>query len=826
MKYNIADIARIIDAGEATGSAQAIDSILLDSRKVYEPANALFFALKGPRRDGHQFIPELYRKGVRAFVISEPVDQALYPDAVLLEVYDTLVALQLLAAHHRQQFDIPVIGITGSNGKTIVKEWLFQLLNEDFNIIRSPKSYNSQIGVPLSIWPMNEQHTLGIFEAGISEQGEMRRLERMIQPTIGILTNIGEAHSEGFIDADHKFREKAILFRHCHTVIGRSIDFENRAEVIEMLGEQISLLTWGETDRDHFLLRGISKNEQFTKVSLTCLEGDVEFSIPFSDEASVENAIHCCCVMLKLGIQPELISERMKRLHPVNMRLELKKGINQCVVINDSYSTDISSLEIALGFLDQQSAGIRKTVILSDFLQSALPDRELYSQVAEKLIRHQVNKLIAIGEKITRYLPELLNKEAFGELEYFKNTSEFTEAFRHSQFRDEAILVKGARVFSFEKIVQLLELKAHQTVLEINLSAIAHNLKTYQQLIKPHTRIMAMVKAFAYGSGGAEIAGILQYHKADYLAVAYTDEGVELRKAGIRLPVMVMNPDETSFELLTSYRLEPEIYSIELLHAFDQYLRQEGIQQYPIHIEIETGMNRLGIPAGEMDQLADLLLSTSSFSLQTVFSHLAASEEAANDDFTALQYRLFQQAADALQQKTGFRFLRHIANSAAAVRHPDLQLDMIRLGIGLYGVDSSRSGQLNLQTVATLKSSIAQLKKVAIGESVSYNRKGIMDHDALIATVRLGYADGYPRRLGNGAGKVLIRGKEAPVTGTVCMDMFMVDVTGIPGVKEGDEVIIFGPDLPVESLANAAGTIPYEIMTGISQRVRRVYYQE
>jgi len=826
LKYNIADIARIIDAEKLPAADGVIESILLDSRKVYEPVTAVFFALKGPRRDGHQFIPELYKKGVRCFVISEPVDLSVCPDAVLLEVFDTLVALQLLAAHHRRQFDIPVIGITGSNGKTIIKEWLFQLLNEDFNIIRSPKSYNSQIGVPLSIWPMNVQHTLGIFEAGISEQGEMLRLERMIQPTIGVLSNIGEAHSEGFIDADHKFREKAILFRHCHTVIGRSIDFANRTEVLDMLGDEISILTWGDTDRDHFLLRGHIKNEQSTHISLTCVEGDVEFSIPFTDDASVENAIHCCCVMLRLGIKPDQILHRMNRLHPVNMRLELKKGINQCVVINDSYSTDISSLEIALGFLDQQSAGVRKTVILSDFLQSALPDHELYSQVAEKLIRHKVNKVVAIGEKITEFLPQFLSKPDIGELYFFKNTADFTEAFRHSHFRDEAILVKGARVFSFERIVQLLELKAHQTVLEINLSAIAHNLKMYQQLIRPHTRIMAMVKAFAYGSGGAEIAGILQYHKADYLAVAYTDEGVELRKAGIRLPVMVMNPDETSFELLTSYRLEPEIYSLELLQAFDQYLRLEAIQQYPIHIEIETGMNRLGIPAGEMEKLASILLSTSSFTLQTVFSHLAASEEAANDVFTAQQFALFQKAADELQQKTGNHFLRHIANSAAAVRHPDLQLDMIRLGIGLYGVDSARSGQLNLQTVATLKSSIAQLKKVASGESVSYNRKGMMDHDALIATIRLGYADGYPRRLGNGAGKVLIRGQEAPVIGTVCMDMFMVDVTGIPGVKEGDEVIIFGPDLPVESLAVAAGTIPYEIMTGISQRVRRVYYQE
>lgn len=826
LKYTLSNIARIIETENTVQSDHAIENILLDSRKVYEPGVSLFFALKGPRREGHQFIPELYKKGVKAFVVSEPVEETLFPGASFLYVYDTLVALQMLAAHHRRQFSIPVIGITGSNGKTIIKEWLYQLLNTDYTIVRSPKSFNSQIGVPLSVWQMNEQHTLGIFEAGISEQGEMLRLERMILPSIGILSNIGEAHSEGFIDNDHKFREKVILFRGCDVVIGREEDFAGRKEVLEMLNSDIRMLTWGTNEGNHFMVSHDAATDGITHLSVTTSTGKVHFSIPFTDHASVQNAVSCCCVLLHLGIPAARIEERMKQLHPVNMRLELKKGINHCTLINDSYSADLDSLEIALTFLDQQSAGTKKTVILSDLLQSSLPDADLYGEILEKLKRHAVSRLIAIGEKISTVLPSLAGEDDSLRTEYYNSTSLFTQGFLSSHFKEEAILVKGARVFEFEKIVQLLELKAHQTVLEINLSAIAHNLKEYQQLLRPSTKVMAMVKAFAYGSGGAEIAGILQYHKVDYLGVAYADEGVELRKAGITTPIMVMNPDENAFDKIVEYKLEPELYSFGLLQSFDSYLRQEGIQQYPVHIEIETGMNRLGFAAGDMDNLSAALLATSSFRLQSVFSHLAASEEAANDEFTLQQFQLFEKATAELKHKTGFVFLRHIANSAGAIRHPHMQLDMVRLGIGLYGVDSASSGRLTLQTVASLKSTVAQIKKVKAGESVSYNRKGVAQRDSLIATIRLGYADGYPRRLGNGAGRVWIKGQLVPVIGTVCMDMFMADVTDIAGIKEGDEVVVFGKELSVSDVAQDAGTIPYEIMTGISQRVRRVYFEE
>lgn len=822
MKYTISDIARIVDAETSSGNDVLIEHLLTDSRRIFSAATSLFIALKGQRRDGHQFIPELYKKGVRNFIVTEKTNPALYPDANFLQVDDTLQALQVLASHHRNQFNIPVIGITGSNGKTIVKEWLYQLLNEDYNIVRSPKSYNSQIGVPISLWQMNEENSLAIIEAGISEQGEMLRLERMIRPTIGILTNIGEAHSEGFNDPDHKFREKLVLFRNCKTIIGRETDFAGQEDFIELLGDDLKIFTWGISEKNQFILTHVDKKDDGTVIVLNTGSAEVEFMIPMTDDASVENAITCCCVLLHLGIGKEIIRKRMMAIHPVNMRLELKYGINHCKIINDSYSADLSSLEIALNFLDQQNPGAKKTVILSDFLQSSLPDDELYSLIFTGLKKHNVTRLIGIGEKMSLFMQEANDLQT----DFFPSTENFISLFRSSMFKDETILVKGARLFAFEQIVQLLEQKAHQTVLEINLNAVVHNLKEYQKHLNPSTKVMAMVKAFAYGSGGAEIAGILQYHKVDYLGVAYADEGVELRKAGITLPIMVMNPEESTFDSIVEQQLEPEFYSFELLAAFDRFLQQEGLQHYPIHIEIETGMNRLGFSTDEMEKLSDYLQSTHSFKIISAFTHLAASEEKDQDEFSLKQFELFQSAGTRLQNEVGYQFLKHIANSAAITRHPQMQMDMVRLGIGLYGIDNSHSQKLNLHPVTTLKSTVAQIKHLRKGESVSYNRQAIMNQDSVIATIRIGYADGYPRRLGNGTGKIWINGKLAPVVGTVCMDMIMVDVTDIAGVREGDKVIVFGKELPLQQVAQWANTIPYEIMTGISQRVKRVYFEE
>jgi Alr-MurF fusion protein len=794
LKHSLDHIARIAGSSSKV-SDNPVEYLLLDSRKIYSPASSLFFALKGPRRNGHQFIPDVYKKGVRSFVTSEQIEPSLFPGASFILVADTLEALQQIAAWHRSQFNIPVIGITGSNGKTIVKEWLYQLLHPDHIIVRSPKSYNSQVGVPLSVWQMNEQHTLGIFEAGISRPGEMEKLEKIIRPTIGILTNIGEAHSEGFVSKEQKETEKKILFKNAR-----------QPEPLDIAG-----ITRQGNDTD---IRATSGKEPGNLISI---------SIPFTDEASVQNAITCWQVMLMLGYDNKIIKDRMQLLLPVNMRLELKKGINHCNIINDSYSADISSLEIALNFLAQQSANAKKTVILSDFLQSALNDEELYTLILENLKKHKVSRLIGIGEKISKEF----NTEIPGiETELYASTDDFIKQFRSTQFKEETVLIKGARVFGFERIVQLLEQKVHQTVLEINLNAIVHNLKVYQDHLQPATKIMAMVKAFAYGSGGAEIAGILQYHQVDYLGVAYADEGVELRKAGITLPIMVMNPEESAFESLVEFNLEPDIYSMSLLQGFDQFLQNEGLQQYPVHIEIETGMNRLGFSMEEIGSLGEYLHKASSLKVKTAFSHLAASEDPKQDEFTFQQLGLFKQAVQQLKEKLPYPFIEHIANSGAIFRLPQLQLGMVRLGIGLYGVDSAGTHQSELQPVATLKSTIAQIKHVKAGESVSYNRKGVVKKDSVIATVRIGYADGFSRRLGNGTGKMWLRGQLVPVIGTVCMDMTMIDVTDIKNVREEDEVIIFGSELPVQQLAQWAGTISYEIMTAVSQRVKRVYFEE
>jgi alanine racemase len=820
MGYKLENISSIINGKtQQVYEDGFIEHLLLDSRKIYSPSTSLFFALQGPRRDGHQFISELYNKGVKNFIVSEKIKFTDFPEANFILVNDTLEALQRLAAFHRKQFSIPVIGITGSNGKTIVKEWLYQLLHEKFNIVRSPKSYNSQTGVPLSVWQMNSHHELAIFEAGVSEPGEMEKLEQIIQPTIGILTNIGEAHNENFINREEKLTEKLKLFTHANKVIARGDDAWITRQMLKV---GMNNFFWGKNKSSDLHIISIEKENSQTKITLHYKSRSFDVSIPFIDDASIENAITCCSLMLVAGIEQSYIQQKMQQLQAVSMRLELKKGINQCTIINDSYSADLSSLGIALNFLDQQGAGSKRTVILSDFLQTGLSDKKLYDEIAALLQTHNINKIIGIGKNITIHLKKY-DKAAY---QFYKTTEDFLNQFRSSQFKEETILIKGARVFEFERIVHALEQKVHQTVLEINLNAIAHNLKEYQKFLQPSTKIMAMVKAFAYGSGGAEIAGILQFHKVDYLAVAYADEGVELRKAGIHLPVMVMNSEESTFDAIVDNNLEPEIYSFELLNQFDSFLKQSGLSEYPVHIEIETGMNRLGFDIAEINKLGDVLNQTNSFKIKSVFSHLAASEEALQDDFTIQQHKKFVDASNELEKLLGYAVIKHIANSAAIIRHPQLQMDMVRLGIGMYGIDISKTNSLELQPVAVLKSTIAQIKYLKAGESVSYNRKGIVKRDSVIATIRIGYADGYVRRLGNGVGKILVSGQLAPVIGTVCMDMTMIDVTDIPNVKEDDEVIIFGNQLPIEQLAEWADTIPYEIMTGISQRVKRVYYEE
>jgi alanine racemase len=821
MAYSVQTICSVVK-GEWVSfhSDDLIQNLLYDSRRIVQPSSSLFFALKTEHNNGHKYLLSAYRKGIRNFIVNEPSHAELAGANIIL-VQDTLEALQQLAAFHRRHFSIPVIGVTGSNGKTVVKEWLNHLLEEDYTIVRSPKSFNSQIGVPLSVWQMNKQHTLAIFEAGISSPGEMENLEAMIQPTIGVLTNIGEAHSEGFLDNTHKLTEKLLLFKNCSVLIARNKDLGGKKELIEKGTE---LLTWGSAENNAFVLSGIQKQNEKTEVTITYQSSSVDTTIPFVDDGSIENAVCCCCVMLLLGYEQETIKSRIAKLHGIDMRLQLKHSNNDCMVINDSYSADITSLKIALDFLKQQSSGLKRTVILSEFVESGRNDEELYSEIASLLNNHEVKKVIGIGEKIIEQLRGKLAPSI--QFRGYFSTHDFIAEFRSSQFFQEIILIKGARKFEFERIARLFEKKLHQTVLEIDLNALAHNLKEYQKLLKPATKVMAMVKAFSYGSGGAEIASVLQYHNTDYLGVAYADEGVELVKAGISLPVMVMNAEESSFQSIVDYNLQPVIYSFDLLQKFEAYLEEQAIKSYPIHIEVETGMNRLGFSLQEIEQLARHVAASESFQIQSVFSHLAASEDPAQDNYTFHQAQLFDQAVSIVQQHIGTPFLIHISNSAAIVRHPQLQMDMVRLGIGLYGVEIDNDNLLDLAPVATLRSTIAQLKHLKKGESVSYNRRGVVYQDSVIATVRIGYADGYSRQFGNGIGKMLVKGKLAPVIGTVCMDMTMLDVTGISDVAEGDEVIIFGKQLPVQDVARWINTIPYEIMTSVSQRVKRIYFHE
>ena len=831
LNYTADQIATIIKAKILQEKDEKpLAHILLDSRKLLFPGGSIFFALSGPRRNGFLFIAELYEKGVRTFIVDDrfTVDQlAAYPLANILQVPDVLQALHALAAHQRKQFDIPVIGITGSNGKTMVKEWLYQLLNTDHTIVRSPKSYNSQIGVPLSVWPMSAEQDLGIFEAGISQPGEMEKLEKIIVPTIGVFTSIGEAHGEGFLNVRQKVNEKLKLFVHCPVLIYPA-DQPDINEAVNAFknnvkpGDDFRLFSWGKNINANLRIEKIDVSGSSTKLTAVYKDAAISFTLPFSDEASIENAISCCCVMLELGKSPTVIAERIAQLKPVEMRLELKQGINHCSVINDSYSADINSLTIALDFLQQQQQHKKRTLVLSDILQSGKNSHELYAAIAGILAQKNINRFIGIGPEISR------QQEAFAEIPeraFFSSTAEFKQHFHALHFHNETILLKGARVFEFEQIGHLLEQKVHQTVLEINLNAITHNLAVYQQQLNPGVKMMAMVKAFSYGSGGFEIANLLQFHKVDYLGVAYADEGVELRKSGITLPIMVMNAEETSFDVLVEYNLEPELFSFGILNAFEKYIKTTAINSYPVHIKLDTGMRRLGFEPQDIEELCNLLRNTQTFKVQSVFSHLAASDSVSHDEFTRFQSELFLAGCTQLQQALGYPFLKHIANTSAIHRHNNMQLDMVRLGIGLYGVDSHPEVQQQLKNVTTLKTTISQLKKVKAGESVGYSRKGMAAKDSVIATVRIGYADGYPRLLSNGVGSMWINGNRVPVIGNVCMDMTMLDVTGLP-VTEGDEVIVFGAELPVAEMASAAQTIAYEILTGISQRVKRVYFEE
>lgn len=834
MYYFAKDIARILSGVlHGNGNPDAvIRHLLIDSRSIFSPEASLFFALRSERNDGHRFIADACKKRVRNFVVSElPQDISAFTESNFILVKDTLSALQHLAANHRKKFNIPVLGITGSNGKTIVKEWLYHLLQEDKHVVRSPKSYNSQVGVPLSVWLMSETHNIAIFEAGISKPDEMEKLEPIISPTIGLITNIGQAHDENFLDARHKIREKLKLFVHANTLIYCRDNLDLNEEIISNpVIRKLNLFTWSRKSKANLQIGKITKEENETELQGIFNNEFIRIKILFTDDASIENSIHCWVVMLFLGYENKTITEWMRCLSPVAMRLELKEGINNCSVINDSYNSDLGSLAIALDFLNQQKQHVKKTIVLSDILQSGKNETELYREVAHLISEKGINRMIGIGEAISRQ-----EKQFTGEKHFFKTTDEFLSRHNGNSFSNETILLKGARTFGFERISHVLQQKAHTTVLEINLNALVHNLNYYRSKLTPGTKMMAMVKAFSYGSGGFEIANVLQHHHMDYLAVAYADEGIELRKAGTVTPIMVMNPEEASYDEMIKHHLEPEIFDFRVLKLFDDAVKRSGHtpgptsqgegSHYPIHLKLETGMHRLGFEEKHVNELVVRIANSKSLQIRSVFSHLAASDEPVHDEFTRQQIKKFGEMSEVILSRFSYPILRHILNSAGIVRFPGAQFEMVRLGIGLYGIGANEKEQGHLKNVSTLTTTISQIKNIPAGESVGYSRKFIAKKEMRIATVPIGYADGLSRRLGNGKGKMIIAGKQAPIVGNVCMDMCMLDISGIP-CTEGDEVIVFGEQYPISLLAKDMDTIPYEVFTGISRRVKRVYFHE
>lgn len=839
MKYTIEQITSVLNLPLPDKQAtRIITQLLTDSRQLFHPETTLFVALSSERQDGHRYISELYRKGVRAFLVLAHFDTTPYPEACFIKVSDPLTALQKLAAAWRRKFSIPVIGITGSNGKTVIKEWLFQLLKPDYHIVRSPKSYNSQTGVPLSVVEMNPTHQLAIFEAGISQPKEMEKLQKIILPDLGIFTNIGEAHAEGFANVREKIREKLRLFSTTQLLIFSEDDAVVNKEIHAFQNEQeekpFALFSWSRKSSGsaRLIITGIQKRKTgealFSTIKARYDEQEVAIEIPFTDEGSIENAIHCWCLMLYLKINQEAISRRMTQLQPVAMRLEMKNGIQNCTLINDSYNTDFTSIKVALDFLYHQRQHEKHTLILSDIVQSGEEERILYEQIAALLSKKRIQRFIGIGKALQR------QKESFNHLSctsFYPTTESFIEALhretasgRNLPFHDETILLKGARSFGFERISKLLEQKKHQTELIVNLNALIHNLKAYQSLLRTGVRTMVMVKAFSYGSGSAEIANLLQFYRVDYLAVANIDEGIDLRKNGITLPIVVLNPDPFYFDELARWQLEPELYSLSTLKGFQEVIARLGIAGYPVHLKLDTGMHRLGFSPEQIPALTALLREQKTLQVASVFSHLVASEDPRMDEFTQKQAQRFEEMSGAIAAALPYPVLRHLANTAGISRHPDLQYDMVRLGIGVYGIDPAMHSKL--QVVHTLKTTISQIKEVTAGETIGYGRAGIADTDKRIAVVALGYADGYLRSLGKGKARMSLHGKWAPTIGQICMDMLMLDITHIPEAEEGDRVDVFGQKPRIEELAAWGDTIPYEILTGLSQRIVRIYIQE
>lgn len=824
MTYTIEKITTLIGA-RRYGTADAnIAFLLTDSRSLCFPEETLFFAIKSERNDGHKYIQNLYLRGVRNFVVTSVPDnyQARFPQGNFLKVTDTLEALQRLAERHRDEFNIPIVGITGSNGKTVVKEWLYQVLSPDCFVTRSPRSYNSQIGVPLSVWLMNDDTKVGVFEAGISKPGEMLALRDIIQPTIAVLTNLGSAHQENFTSMEAKCKEKLILF-HDAQVIVYDADDATVEKVVSESDYKGEKLCWSRKDVNaKMFVKAVEKSGTNTTVDFIYNNVEDSYTIPFIDDASIEDSIVTAIVALRLGVRADALKERMAQLEPIAMRLEVKEGRHGCTLINDSYNSDINSLDIALDFMNRRPdhKGRRRTLILSDIQQSGMNPADLYREVSRLAKERGVEKFIGIGPVVSDNANRIDIKDSF----FFSSVSSFLDSTVFRTLRDEVILIKGARQFGFDQITDLLVEKVHETVLEVNLNAVVANLNYYRSFMKPETKLVCMIKADAYGAGSVEIAKTLQDHRVDYLAVAVADEGATLRRNGITSNIMIMNPEMSAFKTMFDYDLEPEVYSFRLLDALVKAAEKEGITGWPVHIKLDTGMHRLGFdPEKDIDKLIDRLKHQDAIIPRSVFSHFVGSDSDDFDAFSAHQFELFDKGSRKLQAAFSHKILRHIDNSAGIEHFPERQLDMCRLGLGLYGINSRNNHVIN--NVSTLKTTILQLRNVSAGDTVGYSRKGTIDHDSVIAAIPIGYADGLNRHLGNRHCYCLVNGHKAEYVGNICMDVAMIDVTGIP-CKEGDSVEIFGDDLPVTVLSDVLDTIPYEVLTGISNRVKRVYFQD
>ncbi len=818
MADTIQHIAEGITAKTIIHKQADIAYILTDSRRLLYPMQSLYFALKTTQNDGHLYIPELVERGVYNFVVNQDFNTEAFQNVNFIIVENVLDALQATARNHRAKFTYPVIGITGSNGKTIVKEWLFEILNSQFTIVRSPRSYNSQIGVPLSVWGMGTHHDLAIFEAGISQKGEMQKLAAVIQPTIAIITSIGTAHQEGFSSLEEKLNEKLQLAKTATILLGPYALLKN---VQPISGQQ--MLTWGATALATLYIKSSNSSGNHTELKAVYENSTIELIVPFTDNSSIENVCSCWLAAICLGMSQQKISQGVSGLMHLDMRMQIKKGINNCYILNDSYSNDIIALQLGLEYAKQQAGLLPITLIISDFAQG---QNELfnYEALLQQLMTWPIKKLITIGPALQKSLlnNKLLNTSAIS-ISSYVDTDTFIKQIDTSSFKDEFIMLKGARVFELEKVNAIFQAHVHQTVVEVNLTALVNNYKKIKTKVGPEVQVMAMVKAFGYGSGSVEVARALQFHHVNYLAVAYADEGVELRKAGIYTPIMVMNVDEAAFDTLVQFHLEPEIFSFEQLEHFTLFIQKQGIPNFPIHIKLNTGMNRLGFDMGEMDTLAAQLKSNTTLKIQSIFSHLSASGQAAFKDFTLDQLNNFTRAAAQIEKAIGYTVIKHIANSDAILMDQQYHLDMVRLGIGMYGVSA---GALNFETVVKLKTTIAQIRNLESNQTVGYNRAGVLDKPTTVATVRLGYADGYARKLGRGKGSMWVGGQLAPIVGDICMDMTMIDITGIVNVHVGDTVEVFGPHLTIDQVSKWAETIPYEILTTIGQRVKRIYIQD